>query len=77
MNKFIEWVKTNIGFDGLLHFFISAILSVILKYIIGILPAILIVLTIGLGKEYYDKKYGTPELKDLILDILGIFVGVF
>lgn len=78
MNKFIEWVKTKIGFDGLLHFAICALMACCLKFIVGAILAAAIVCSIGMAKEFYDKKSGEgfAELKDVLCNFVGIIVGV-
>lgn len=78
MNKFIDWVKTKIGFDGLLHIVLSAIMVGILKHIIGALLAVIVVALIGIGKEFYDVRTGRgcAEFKDVNCDLAGILIGV-
>lgn len=55
INKISNFLKFTIGFDGLLHFAISAILMGTLKHIVGWLIAFIIVMFIGFFKEGYDK----------------------
>lgn len=80
LQKINTWAKSTIGFDGLLHFAISAILMGTLKHIIGIgwLIAFIIVILIGFFKEGYDKisDNGDPELKDLFCNACGVIVGL-
>lgn len=80
INKISNFLKFTIGFDGLLHFAISAILMGTLKHIIGIgwLIAFIIVILIGFFKEGYDKisDKGDPELKDLFCNACGVIVGL-
>ena len=63
--------------DKLLHFTVSAIISAALHIIFPSLLAIAITLTLGVGKEAYDKVSGkgNAEWKDLIADLLGALVG--
>ena len=35
------------------------------------------VVIIGIGKEVYDIKHGTPDPKDLAADVIGGTLGVF
>lgn len=78
INKISNFLKSTIGFDGLLHFAISAILMGTLKHIVGWLIAFIIVMFIGFFKEGYDKigDKGTPELKDLFCNACGMIVGL-
>lgn len=78
LQKINTWAKSTIGFDGLLHFAISAILMGTLKHIVGWLIAFIIVMFIGFFKEGYDKisDKGTPELKDLFCNACGVIVGL-
>lgn len=78
MENISDWVKTNIGFDGLLHIVLSAIMVDTLKHIIGALGAVAVVALIGIGKEIYDRRTGKgcAEWKDIACDLAGIIVGV-
>jgi hypothetical protein len=73
-----DWVRKCIGFDGLMHIVLSAIMVGILKHIIGALGAVAVVALIGIGKEIYDRRTGKgcAEFKDLVCDLTGIIVGV-
>lgn len=64
--------------DKLLHFSISAVLTVLLSLLIGFEVATLIVIAIGVGKELWDryirdKVFSVP---DLIADGSGIVIGL-
>ena len=78
MRQITEWINTHIGFDGLLHITVSALICCLFKHIIGGTPAVCLTCIFGLGKEFYDKYTGkgTSELKDLICDSFGILIGV-
>lgn len=65
-----------LGFDGLLHFSISAIMACILNILMGIVAAVTISLIIGIVKEIIDNRKGNWEIKDIICDCLGILIGV-
>lgn len=73
-----DWVRERIGFDGLLHIVLSAIMVGTLKHIIGALGAVAVVALIGIGKEFYDVRTGKgcAEFKDLVCDLVGIMIGV-
>ena len=72
-------MNNYITYDKLLHFAVCAILSTFLR-VLGIEwhYTLLIVMSIGVGKEIYDKvsKKGTPEWKDILADFIGALVGV-
>ena len=78
INKISNFLKSVIGFDGLLHFAISAILMGTLKHIVGWLITFIIVRFIGFFKEGYDKisDKGNLELKDLFCNTCGVIVGL-
>lgn len=78
VQKISDWVRERIGFDGLMHIMLSAIMVGTLKHIIGALGAVVVVSLIGIGKEIYDKhtSKGCAEFKDLVCDFAGIIVGV-
>lgn len=76
--KISDWVRERIGFDGLLHIVLSAIMVGILKHIIGALLTVAVVAFIGIGKEIYDRRTGKgcAEFKDMVCDLVGIMIGV-
>lgn len=78
IQRFSDWVKTNIGFDGLLHFAVCAMLSCSIKYIVGDILAIVIICVIGMAKEIYDKKSnkGVAEIKDILCNFVGVLIGI-
>lgn len=78
IQKMSDWVRERIGFDGLLHIVLSAIMVGTLKHIIGALGAVAVVALIGIGKEIYDRRTGKgcAEFKDLVCDLAGIMIGV-
>lgn len=85
IQKMSDWVKTNIGFDGLLHFAVCAIMTALIKATAeptlaekGALLAVIVVALIGIGKEIWDRRTGKgcAEFKDVACDLVGIIVGV-
>lgn len=77
IQKMSDWVRERIGFDGLLHIVLSAIMVGTLKHIIGALGAVAVVALIGIGKEIYDRRTkGCAEFKDIACDLVGIMIGV-
>lgn len=79
MNKIIDKIINLIGYDGIMHFLVSAIITLELRrFNIPRLFAALITLLIGVGKEIYDKvtKKGTASWKDIICDIAGVLFGL-
>lgn len=78
IQKMSDWVREHIGFDGLLHIVLSAIMVGTLKHIIGALGAVAVVALIGIGKEIYDRRTGKgcAEFKDIACDLVGIMIGV-
>lgn len=85
LQKISDWVRKSIGFDGLLHFAVCAIMTALIKAIAepllaekGALLAVIVVAMISIGKEIYDKRTGKgcAEFKDLVCDLVGIMVGM-
>lgn len=68
----------KLGFDGLKHVVVSSVLVILLHVFMPKWCAALITLSIGIGKEVYDKvsKKGCAEWKDIVCDLLGIGIGV-
>lgn len=64
--------------DKLKHIVVSAIIMVALSLVLPKWVAAMITLSIGIGKEVYDKmsKKGWAEWKDLVADCIGILIGV-
>ena len=64
--------------DKLKHIVVSAIIMVALSLVLPKWVAAIITLTIGIGKEVYDKvsKKGWAEWKDLVADCIGVLIGV-
>lgn len=64
--------------DKLKHIVVSAIIAVTLNLFLPWWAAGLATLTIGVGKEVYDKVSGKgqAEWKDLLADLVGILIGV-
>ena len=67
-----------IGSDGMKHIILSAILTVVAKWLLPVWVAVGVVMAIGIAKEVYDKVSGRgcSEWKDLICDVIGIIIGV-
>lgn len=63
--------------DKLKHIVVSAIIMVALSLVLPKWIAAIITLSIGIGKEVYDKvsKKGWAEWKDIMCDIIGIIIG--
>lgn len=78
IQKISDYIKKHVGFDGLLHIVLSAIMVGTLKQIIGALLAVAVVALIGIGKEIYDRRTGKgcADFKDFLCDVAGILIGV-
>lgn len=85
IQKISDWVRERIGFDGLLHFAVCAIMTAMIKAMAepllaekGALLAVVAVAMIGIGKEIWDRRTGKgcAEFKDLVCDLVGIIIGV-
>lgn len=78
IQKISDRVRERIGFDGLMHIALSAIMVGTLKHIIGALGAVAVVALIGIGKEIYDRSTGKgcAEWKDIACDLAGLMIGV-
>jgi len=64
--------------DKILHFLVSMLMVFALAPFIGIALSIIIAFGAGLWKEFvwdYVLERGTPDLADLLADILGIISG--
>lgn len=64
--------------DKLKHIVVSAIIMVALSLVLPKWAAAMITLSIGIGKEVYDKvsKKGCAEWEDLVADVIGIVIGI-
>lgn len=64
--------------DKYKHIVVSAIITVVLNLILSWWVAGLVTLSIGVGKEVYDKVSGKgcAEWKDLLADVIGILIGI-
>jgi putative lipoprotein len=64
--------------DKYKHIVVSAIITVVLNLILPWWVAGLVTLSIGVGKEVYDKVSGKgcAEWKDLLADVIGILIGI-
>lgn len=85
IQKLSDLVRERIGFDGLLHFAVCAIMTALIKAMAepllaekGALLAVIVVSVIGIGKEIWDRRTGKgcAEFKDLVCDLVGIMIGV-
>ena len=63
--------------DKLKHIVVCAIMMIALSLVLPKWIAAIVILSIGIGKEVYDKvsKKGWAEWKDIICDIIGIIIG--
>lgn len=81
MSKFTDGAKAFakwVGFDGLLHFAVSALLVVILGVVMPAWIAVIVVIAIGGLKELVWDLWlhkGTPEGKDMMCNIAGTTIG--
>lgn len=66
------------GTDGMQHFILSATLTALLALVLPWWAAAAITLSVGLGKEAYDRitGLGMAEWKDVACNIAGIVVGM-
>lgn len=66
-----------IGYDGCKHIILSAILTVVAKWLLPLWVAVALALAIGIAKEIYDKVSGKgfAELKDIACDVVGVIIG--
>ena len=74
LNRIFAWI----GNDGCKHIILSAILTIVAKWLLPVWVAVVLVLLIGIIKEVYDKisGKGSAEWKDIICDIIGISIGI-
>ena len=68
----------KVGADKLLHIVVSAVIMVVLGLILPTRVAALATLSVGIGKEVYDKVSGKGcfEWMDLVCDCIGILIGM-
>ena len=73
LNKLFDMV----GFDGCKHIILSAILTVVGKFLLPLWVVCPLVFAIGIAKELYDKVSGKgcAELKDVACDVAGVIIG--
>lgn len=66
-----------IGYDGMKHIILSAILTVVAKFLLPLWVVCPLVFAIGIAKEIYDKVSGKgcAELKDIACDVVGVIIG--
>lgn len=71
-------MKSLLTEDKLKHVVVSAIICVALNLFLPWWVAGILTLSIGVGKEVYDKVSGKghPEWKDLLADVVGILIGI-
>lgn len=65
--------------DKQLHMAFSAILVPCIAYFTGCLPAVILVLLVGISKETLWDAYlgkGTPDIMDFVADCVGVVIGV-
>lgn len=74
----LTYICSYLGYDGVAHLLVSLILVEIMNIWLSCWLSALIVLAIGVIKEIYDKLSGTgtPQVKDLIADVIGVFLGL-
>jgi hypothetical protein len=77
MNK-LSNLFNLIGSDGMKHIILSAILTVVAKWLLPVWVAVGVVLAIGIAKEIYDKVSGKgcAEWSDLLADFVGVIIGI-
>lgn len=77
MTPYIANLFNLIGYDGCKHIILSAILTVVAKWLLPVWVAVGLVMVIGIAKEVYDKVSGKGccERKDIMCDIIGIIIG--
>lgn len=73
----MDRIFSAIGCDGCKHIIISAVLTVVAKWLLPVWVAVALVLSIGIAKELYDKVSGKgcAELKDVACDVAGVIIG--
>jgi len=76
MGGFIRRVVERVGIDKVAHFSVSAFLTLGIAYFFPVWVAVVIVTTVGFGKEYIDYKNGGKfDWKDIQADMLGIITA--
>ena len=78
VQKISDWVRERIGFDGLLHFAVCAIMTALIKAMAEPLLAVIVVSMTSIAKEFNDVRTGKgcAEFKDIACDLVGIMIGV-
>ena len=75
--KINDWIVEAMGYDGIVHCLISALLTALIGIFTPWWLAAIIVLVIGAAKELYDKwsGKGNAEVQDMMCNIIGIIIG--
>ena len=73
----INNIINKVGVDKILHLLVSLSLTLELKRVLPVFESALLVLTIGLLKEAYDKWLGkgTSDWKDIVANCIGVAIG--
>ncbi|MEE0267858.1 MAG: hypothetical protein UD103_07775 [Bacteroidales bacterium] len=82
MMKIFKFLKNFVGLDGVLHFFVCAVIVFTFFPILdNIGNAVIVATVVALAKEYFDiliKRANTlkQSLKDILFDALGVGYAV-
>lgn len=73
----MDTIFNLIGSDGMKHIILSAILTVVGKFLLPLWVVCPLVFATGIAKEVYDKVSGKgcAELKDIACDVVGVIIG--
>lgn len=76
---FLNWLAVNVGYDGLLHIIVSALIVLFLLPFSPWWFAVIVAALAGAFKEIvWDLllKKGNCSLKDALCDLAGIVIGL-
>lgn len=76
---FINKIFDYFNYDGCKHIIVSVLLTVILSIIFPKVASAVLVLLIGLCKEFVYDKYlmkGEFDKKDIIANVVGVLIGI-
>ena len=79
MSKIMDFIRTNVGVDGLLHVLTCKVMVDAVDLIAPLWAALVVAAVVAIGKEVvWDKllKKGTYDKKDILCDAVGILLGL-
>lgn len=79
MSKIMDFIRTKVGVDGLLHLLVCKIIVDAVEIFAPLWAGVIVAVVAALAKEFiWDKllKKGTYDKKDILCDAAGIVLGL-